>query len=62
MAKTYRTTEQSLSIARALLSLFEETSLNQETAVHCIQLHRTYKIKLPDAIIAATALVKQNNR
>jgi predicted nucleic acid-binding protein len=39
-----------------LLSLFEEFALNQVIADCCIQLRMDYKIKLPDAIIAATAL------
>ncbi len=52
-------TGQSLIAARALLSLFEEISLNKTIADCCIQLRSTYKIKLPDAIIAATALVQE---
>ena len=49
--------KESLEKARALLSLFEEFALNQVIADCCIQLRMDYKIKLPDAIIAATALV-----
>lgn len=49
--------EESLEKARALLSLFEEFALNHMIADCCIQLRSDYKIKLPDAIIAATALV-----
>lgn len=52
-------TEQLLIAARALLSLFEEITLNKEIADCCIELRKTYKIKLPDAIIAATALVQK---
>jgi predicted nucleic acid-binding protein len=52
-------TEQSLIAARALLSLFEEISLNPVIADCCIELRKTYRIKLPDAIIAATALVQE---
>lgn len=52
-------TKQSLIAARALLSLFEEINLNQAIADCCIELRTTYKIKLPDAIIAATALVQK---
>jgi predicted nucleic acid-binding protein len=52
-------TEQSLIAARALLSLFEEISLNSAVADCCIELRKTYKIKLPDAIIAATAVVQK---
>jgi predicted nucleic acid-binding protein len=42
-----------------LLSLFDEISLNQAVADCCIEIRKTYKIKLPDAIIAATALVQK---
>jgi hypothetical protein len=49
-------TEQSLIAARALLLLFEEISLNQAIADCCIEICKTYKIKLPAAIIAALAL------
>lgn len=52
-------TEQSLFAARALLTLLEEISLNPTIADCCIQLRQRYKIKLPDAVIAATALVKK---
>ena len=51
-------TEQSMLAARTLLSLCEEISLNKTIADCCIQLRQRYKIKLPDAVIAATALVK----
>jgi hypothetical protein len=33
--------------------------LNKAIADCCIELRKTYKIKLPDAIIAATALVQE---
>ncbi|MCX7077140.1 MAG: type II toxin-antitoxin system VapC family toxin [Methylococcales bacterium] len=52
-------TNESLISARGLLSLIEEIELNQAVAECCIQLRNTYKIKLPDAIIAATALVQK---
>ena len=52
-------TEQSILAARTLLSLCEEISLNKTIADCCIQLRQRYKIKLPDAVIAATALVKK---
>jgi predicted nucleic acid-binding protein len=52
-------TNESLISARGLLSLIEEIELNQAIAECCIQLRNTYKIKLPDAIIAATALVQK---
>lgn len=49
--------EESLKKARKLLALFEEFALNEAVANYCVQLRMDYKIKLPDAIIAATALV-----
>lgn len=49
--------KESFEKARALLSLLEEFALNHTIADCCIQLRSDYKIKLPDAIIAATALV-----
>lgn len=45
--------EQSLE---DLLSQFSSVPLSQEIEDQTIQLKRRYKIKLPDAIIAATAL------
>jgi len=47
-----------LLAAKALLSLFEEINLHQAIADCCIQIRKTYRIKLPDAIIATTALVQ----
>ena len=52
-------TEASLVAAKNLLSLLEEIDLNQIIANQCIALRKMYKIKLPDAIIAATALTHQ---
>lgn len=52
-------TNESLMAAREFLSLIEEIELNQTIAECCIQIRNTYKIKLPDAIIAATALVRK---
>jgi len=49
-------TENSLSIAEELLNLFNEQSLNEEIVKLCIQLRQTTSLKVPDAIIAATAL------
>jgi hypothetical protein len=52
-------TEQSLIATKDLLSLFEEISLHPAIADCCIQIRKTFRIKLPDAIIAATALVQK---
>lgn len=52
-------TEQSVIAARGLLSLCEEISLHKAIADCCIDLRQRYKIKLPDAVIAATALVSE---
>lgn len=53
-------TEESVRAAKGLLSLCEEISLNKAIADRCIELRRSYKIRLPDAIIAATALISNN--
>lgn len=42
---------------RKLLSYLLEIPLNSEIAEQTIQIRKAYKIKLPDAIIAATALI-----
>jgi hypothetical protein len=49
-------TVQSLSSAEELLNLFNEQPLNEEIVKRCIQLRQTISLKVPDAIIAATAL------
>jgi predicted nucleic acid-binding protein len=49
-------TAQSLSVAEGLLNLFNEQPLNEEIVKLCIQLRQTTSLKVPDAIIAATAL------
>ena len=41
-------TEQSLLAAKAFLSLFEEINLHQAIADCCIQIRKSYRIKLPD--------------
>lgn len=45
----------SLAAAEELLQAVAEISLSEEITQLCIQFRRTYPIKLPDAIIAATA-------
>ncbi|MCK5524079.1 MAG: type II toxin-antitoxin system VapC family toxin [Thiomargarita sp.] len=47
--------EESLSSAENLLSTFYEQPLSEEIVKLCIQLRQTTSLKLPDAIIAATA-------
>jgi len=46
----------SLLKTQALLTQLVEFPLDKAIAEQCIQLRQQYKIKLPDAIIAATAL------
>lgn len=43
--------------ARLFLSGLQELELTSEIAEQTIQLRKTYKIKLPDAAIAATAII-----
>jgi len=47
---------ESLNEAAELLTKVQELSLNEEIINKCIQLRQTTFLKLPDAIIAATAL------
>lgn len=47
---------ESLNAAQALLQSVSEISLLEEIVRSCIQLRQAYPIKLPDAIIAATAV------
>ncbi len=49
----------SLHKTQALLTQLLEFPLDQAIAEQCIDLRRQYKIKLPDAIIAATAIYLQ---
>lgn len=49
-------TEDSLEAAHELLSRLTEHPLDAEIADICISLRQKYRIKLPDAVIAATAL------
>lgn len=45
--------------ARELLNYLIEIPLNSEIAEQTIQIRKAHKIKLPDAIIAATALISR---
>ncbi|MEN8214901.1 MAG: type II toxin-antitoxin system VapC family toxin [Pseudomonadota bacterium] len=47
--------DESLSSAEELLSNLSEQPLNEEIVKWCIQLRQTTSLKVPDAIIAATA-------
>ena len=49
-------TEDALKRAHSLLAQFNEQSLTDEIVERCISLRRQRRIKIPDAIIAATAL------
>lgn len=49
-------TPDSLNAAQELLDRLEEYPLNEDVVEKCIALRQTLSIKLPDAIIAATAL------
>ena len=49
-------TEQSLKSTEELLSILNEQDLNEEIVKLCIYVRQLTKLKLPDAIIAATAL------
>jgi len=49
-------TEDSLRIASSLLDLIGEKPLTETIVQLCIDLRQSHRIKLPDAIIAATAL------
>lgn len=49
-------TPDSLKNAQDLLACLDECPLNEKVVEKCITLRQTLSIKLPDAIIAATAL------
>jgi predicted nucleic acid-binding protein len=49
-------TAETTSAAMALLSLCSEYSLAEPVVQRCIRLRQSHNVKLPDAIIAATAL------
>ncbi len=49
-------TDESLRDAEELLENLKEQSLNEEIVKRCIQLRQITSLKMPDAIIAATAL------
>jgi len=51
-----KNTAASLSSAKDLLMCINEQALSEEIVTLCIQLRQNYSLKLPDAMIAATAL------
>jgi len=51
-----KNTATSLSSAKDLLNCINEQALSEEIVKLCIQLRQNYSLKLPDAMIAATAL------
>ncbi len=51
-----RHTKESLKITRDLIQRLREYSLTSKVAELCISIRQKYRVKLPDAIIAATAL------
>jgi hypothetical protein len=53
------TTSQTESAARAFLQSFDLLEIGAKTAERAVQLRKTKRIKLPDAIIWATAQVHQ---
>ena len=52
-------TPSSLKNISALLSNFTELNLSEEIAISTINVRKTKRIKLPDAIIVGTALVNE---
>jgi predicted nucleic acid-binding protein len=55
----FKQTAMEESQARLLLSCLQEIPLTATIAEQTIQIRKAHKIKLPDAVIAATALVNQ---
>jgi predicted nucleic acid-binding protein len=47
---------ESVAATTAFLELFDEIAIDDEIKVVAIKIRRNYRLKLPDAIIAATAL------
>jgi len=52
----HKHSDESLSSAEELLSNLSEQPLSEEIVTLCIQLRQKFSLKVPDAIIAATAL------
>lgn len=48
--------EESVLMTTAFLEVFDEIAIDAEIKVVAIKIRRNYRLKLPDAIIAATAL------
>jgi predicted nucleic acid-binding protein len=52
----YQCTQLQYEIAESFIKHFQESILSEKLVQSCIDLKRKHRIKLPDAIIAATAL------
>jgi len=52
----YQCTQLQYEIAESFIKHFQESALSEKVVQSCINLKRKYRIKLPDAMIAATAL------
>ncbi len=52
----HKHTEDSFNAASELLNNLTEQPLNEDIAQGCIKLRKKYRLKVPDALIAATAL------
>lgn len=48
--------DESVEMTAAFLEVFDEITIDAEIKVVAIKIRRNYRLKLPDAIIAATAL------
>ncbi|HIJ88544.1 MAG TPA: type II toxin-antitoxin system VapC family toxin [Desulfuromonadales bacterium] len=48
--------DESVEMTTAFLEIFDEIAIDAEIKVGAIRIRRNYRLKLPDAIIAATAL------
>ena len=54
-------TEQTEAACRTLLAVFERLDLTASVAERAITLRRQYRLKLPDAVILATAQIASSN-
>jgi predicted nucleic acid-binding protein len=51
-----RHSDESVELTTAFLKIFDEIAIDAEIKILAIRIRRNYRLKLPDAIIAATAL------
>jgi predicted nucleic acid-binding protein len=54
------TTAQTETVARAFLQTFDLLEIDANVAEHAVSLRKTKRVKLPDAVIWATAQVHQS--